>query len=222
MLDFCTYLWFYSSYILNSLLHLPSFYHIALTMNEKNHSTSISKRMDLRPLKIVIVGAGIGGLFASIALRCAGHECVIYESLHFAIETGAAIHLPSNVNGLLRRYGMIPEAHGAVQCEWISERLVNGDMVFENDLRPLSHAFAYPWQLIHRIDLHNALKSIAMSEDGQGKKVEIFLQSRVAKVDVNLTSIELEGGEVVRGDLIIGADGVHVNSIECPISTHKC
>lgn len=165
-----------------------------------------------QPLKVTIVGAGIGGLFAAIALRRAGHNCTIYESSRFAIETGAAIHLPSNVNGLLRRYGMIPEDHGAVQCEWVSERLATGEVVFTVDTTPVHKAFAYPWQLIHRIDLHATLKEMATSEEGEGKKVELVLQSRVVDVNVEESSITLQDGKVVKGDLVIGADGVHVSS----------
>lgn len=163
-----------------------------------------------KPLDIVIVGAGLGGLFAATALRKAGHIVNIYESSRFATETGAAIHIPPNVNGLLRRYGMIPGDHGANDCEWVSERRNNGEIVFKNDVRPVSKAFAYPWQLIHRIDLHNSLKVLATREEGDGKPAVIHLTSRVAKVDTENTSITLVDGSEIKGDLVIGADGVHV------------
>jgi salicylate hydroxylase len=166
-----------------------------------------------KPLKIVIVGAGIGGLFAAIALRNAGHHVEIYESSRFAVETGAAIHLPPNVNGLLRRYGMIPEDHGAVTCEWITDGEANGELGFSKDLRGLGHAFAYPWQLCHRIDLHNALKEIATRKMGKGEPVVIHLQSKVVGVDVERASLTLQTGENVEGDLILGADGVHVSAL---------
>lgn len=165
-----------------------------------------------QPLKVVVVGAGIGGLFAAIALRAAGHHVEIYESSRFAVETGAAIHIPPNVNGLLRRYGLIPEDYGAVNCEYISEEFPNGDLKFRRDVRGLGHAFAYPWQLIHRIELHNALKNIARDAKREGKPVLIHLQSKVTSVDVEKTSITLQDGKVVYGDLVLGADGVHVSS----------
>jgi salicylate hydroxylase len=175
-------------------------------------STDASSRTP-QPLKVVVVGAGIGGLFAAIALRAAGHHVEIYESSRFAMETGAAIHIPPNVNGLLRRYGLIPEDHRAVTCEWVSEEMPNGDVKFRRNLEGLKHAFAYPWQLIHRIDLHNALKNIAKDEKGDGKPVVIHLQSRVTSVDIEKTSITLQDGQVVTGDLILGADGVHASLI---------
>lgn len=200
------------------LLSLPVTQHTKMNGHPttNGHSPSPSS---LQPLKVVIVGAGIGGLFAGISLRAAGHHVEIYESSRFATETGAAIHIPPNVNGLLRRVGLIPENHGAVDCEFVSEGLPNGDTKFRRDLRGLRHAFAYPWQLIHRIDMHNAMKLIATGE-GKGKPVVIHLQSRIKEVDVEKSTITLNDGSVVSGDLILGADGVHVSSPESSKSTN--
>ncbi|KAG4441453.1 hypothetical protein IFR05_003059 [Cadophora sp. M221] len=162
-----------------------------------------------RPLKVLVAGGGIGGLAAAIFLRQAGHTVEIFESSRFASETGAAIHIPSNVNGLLRRMGMIPEDHGANQCEWVSEYRPNGEQVFLRDVRMLSKVFPYPWQLIHRVDLHSALKDIATAPKGKGTPAVLHLRSRVAKVDVESTTLTLDDGTSHTGDLIIGADGVH-------------
>ena len=72
------------------------------------------------PLKILIVGAGIGGLTAAIALRNQGHDVQIFEQSHLATETGAAIHLAPNANGLLRRLGIFAEEFGANPMERVS------------------------------------------------------------------------------------------------------
>jgi 2-polyprenyl-6-methoxyphenol hydroxylase-like FAD-dependent oxidoreductase len=71
----------------------------------------------IRPLKVLIVGAGIGGLTAAIALRNQGHDIQIFEQSHLATETGAAIHLAPNANGLLRRLGIFAEEFGANPME---------------------------------------------------------------------------------------------------------
>ncbi|TGO62075.1 hypothetical protein BCON_0022g00130 [Botryotinia convoluta] len=158
-----------------------------------------------KPLKLLVAGGGIGGLSAAIFLRQAGH---IVES-RLASETGAAIHIPSNVNGLLRRFGMIPENHGANQTEWVSEYRPDGELVFSRDVRGLSKVYPYPWQLIHRVDLHNALKDIATSKKGKGIPAVLHTRSRVASVDIETPSLTLDDGSTHTGDFIIAADGIH-------------
>ncbi|KAF7890877.1 uncharacterized protein EAF01_010686 [Botrytis porri] len=147
-----------------------------------------------KPLKVLIACGGIGGLSAAIFLRQAGHIVEIFEQSRLASETGAAIHIPSNLNGLLRRFGMIPEDHSANQTE---------------DVRGLSKAYPYPWQLIYRVDIHDTLKDIATSKNGIGIPGILHTRSRVASVDVESPSLTLDDGSKHTGDFIIAADGIH-------------
>jgi 2-polyprenyl-6-methoxyphenol hydroxylase-like FAD-dependent oxidoreductase len=104
---------------------------------------------------------------------------------------------------------LIPENYGANQTEWVTERRSNGELVFSKDVRGLVHVFPYPWQLIHRVDLHNALKDIATSPVGKGPPATLHLRSRVESVDVEKASLTLESGSTHTGDFIIAADGIH-------------
>lgn len=93
--------------------------------------------------------------------------------------------------------------------------------------------------MVHRVDLHNALRSQA--EKGfEGRCVSIHLNSKIESVvsdprvsyisvgfdtlpgqDAEAGEVHLQDGRTVRGDLIIGADGLHV-SISQPGLSVSC
>lgn len=68
--------------------------------------------LDLTPLKrlrVIVVGAGIAGLTASLALRQIGHDVVVFEQSLEVIEAGAGIQMAPNNMRILQRLGLLPE-----------------------------------------------------------------------------------------------------------------
>jgi 2-polyprenyl-6-methoxyphenol hydroxylase-like FAD-dependent oxidoreductase len=51
---------------------------------------------------------------------------------------------------------------------------------------------------------------LALSPLGAGSPVQLFLKTKVIDMDVSKATLTLEDGRVFRGDLVLGADGVHV------------
>lgn len=172
--------------------------------------TNSSTNEAAQPLRILIVGAGIGGLTAALALRQQGHDVQVFESSKLAQETGAAIHLASNANGLLRRMGLDAAVIGGVECVGIVEYIPQtGSLKYEMDTSKVSKMWQHPWHLVHRAHLHTALKEMATGLKGKGQPAKLHVASRVQSVDAERGTLTLEDGTSIAGDLLIGADGVH-------------
>lgn len=162
------------------------------------------------PLHILIAGAGIGGLTASLALRRHGHHITVFEQSRLANEIGAAINIAPNCNRILRRLGVFLEDHGAVDCKGFAfwDSTPKEIMYMDRSQDPLT--CGYPYHMMHRAHLHKALKERALKVG-----VQLKTASRVVSVrqDEEGATVMLEGGQEVAGDVVIGADGVHVSAV---------
>ncbi|RMJ27116.1 FAD binding domain-containing protein [Aspergillus sp. HF37] len=171
------------------------------------NTADIHSAGETRPLKILVVGAGIGGLTAAIALRRQGHD--IFEQSHLATESGAAIHLAPNSNGLLRRLGIFAEKFGANPMQRFAEYTATGELCRAMDVSESNKKWQHPWLLAHRIGLHNNLKKVATTPTETHAPIPLRTASRVASVDGENAIVTLVDGTQARGDVVLGADGVH-------------
>ncbi|KAF4341191.1 salicylate 1-monooxygenase [Fusarium beomiforme] len=159
-------------------------------------------------LKVLIVGAGIGGLTAATGLRDEGHKVTVFERSALAQETGAAMHIAPNCHGLLQRFNIFPEKLGANKTNGVVEFDHKGNVRMSKDLRQDNSKWPYAWVLCHRAHLHEALKEAATSQTRQGEPVVLATASPVVAVDVTSTTVTLADGSFFSGDVILGADGV--------------
>lgn len=63
-----------------------------------------------QPLNVAVIGAGLGGLSAAVALRRQGHHVTVYERHDFAGEVGAAIGITPNGTRILEELGVDVQA----------------------------------------------------------------------------------------------------------------
>ncbi|KAJ7827687.1 FAD/NAD(P)-binding domain-containing protein [Mycena olivaceomarginata] len=159
------------------------------------------------PLNISIVGAGIGGLTAAIALRRNGHNVQIFEAAEIKTEIGAAVAAQTNSLKVLDRLGVSRENLKGVPWQ--------GSVVFPSDgsEEGTTSSWLIPGMkenglLCHRSDLYEELKRLATGE-GEGPPAKLCLGTRVVSSDPEEGTVTLDGGEIVHGDCILGADGIH-------------
>ncbi|KAJ7501491.1 FAD/NAD(P)-binding domain-containing protein [Mycena galericulata] len=153
-------------------------------------------------LNVSIVGAGIAGLAAAIALRRAGHRVQIFDSAHDISEIGAAIVVPRNGARVLEHFGYDKQNLNGVNSE--------GQIIFDaisGEQRNSSTAKGTPTIMCHRSDLHSELKRLALGP-GDGLPAVLHLSTKVVDCDTDAGLLELVDGRRIQSDLVLGADGI--------------
>ena len=163
--------------------------------------------MPFYQLQVGIIGAGIAGLSAAVALSHAGHVVSVYEKSRFRSETGAAIVIGPNGTRILSRWGFDFEQAGAL--DYSQMRRLRGDTLeldSEEFFEGVKERYGDRWLLFHRADLHGGLKALV---EARQPRPEIHLGVEVSDVDVEEGIIRLAGGDHVKKDLVVIADGAH-------------
>ena len=161
--------------------------------------------MALNGKKVLVVGAGVAGLCAALAMRRRGAEVMLLEQAEAVTEVGAGLQLSPNGVAVLRALGLEPAlARNAVRARAVVLRDYRrpGD-VLRLDLQ--THAPDQAFYFTHRADLIDLLGD-AVREAG----VQVRLLQNVAEVLPGPTpAVRLVNGNEKTADLVIGADGLH-------------
>ena len=159
--------------------------------------------MGSRP-DVIVVGGGIGGLFAANALIAQGLHVSVYEQAPALGEVGAGVFLTPNSVRQLQRVGLGPSV-----AKW-GAKVGPDSRYFRHDgtpIAPVQVTDSSGWNAtfgMHRADLveilanalptqvvHTGHRCTGFEQDGEGARVSFA------------------NGAVVEGDLVIAADGIH-------------
>ena len=151
----------------------------------------------------LIVGAGIGGLAAGIALRQAGWSVRLFERTAKAGALGFGLGVAPNAIAALRRLGVadvvLARGFGATRGEL---RRMDGKVLKRAEL-PAAEVLGGPMVVALRPALHGALlEAVGLDAITFGSRVTGFT------ADGDRVAVRTASGDTAEGDLLIGADGV--------------
>jgi 2-polyprenyl-6-methoxyphenol hydroxylase-like FAD-dependent oxidoreductase len=151
--------------------------------------------------RILIVGGGIGGLSAALALVREGFEPRVFEQAPALLEVGAAIAVWPNAMRVLRRLGVgdaVTQRGGLLKhARWLDR----SGKVYKHLPFPDEDV---PGVALHRADLQGALLRALPSDSVHlGKTFERFTEER------GEVRARFAGGEEVACDVLVAADGLH-------------
>ena len=158
---------------------------------------------------ILIIGAGIGGLTAGLALQRAGFKVEIYEVAPDLGEVGAGITITPNPTHALESLGLgerlealadLPDG-GMVRHYRTGEALIRR----ERDDASLRTYGANYYQM-HRADLHTILVDAVLANDPDCIHLDHCFTT-LSQTETNVT-IHFEHGAEASGEVLIGCDGL--------------
>ncbi len=149
--------------------------------------------------KVLIIGAGIGGLTAAIALRHAGFGVEVFERAAELKEVGAGIALSANAIRVLKHLGLMQQvvSRGTVIAAAVS---------YTSKGRTLSNLPTnladVPTVCLHRAELQQTLFSALPSAC-------VHLGEQFVRLEAtnNGVTAHFSTGRTASGDVLIGADG---------------
>lgn len=157
-------------------------------------------------MKVIVIGGGIGGLTAAIALQRRNIEVEVFERSPELREVGAGISLWPNAMKALRKLGLgaalDPLSHANSESFL---RTSTGAILSRTPAGAWEQRFGSGMVVFHRADLLNALaQAVGPSALHLNHACEGFNSDPDGGVTARFTN-----GSTVRGDALIGADGLH-------------
>jgi 2-polyprenyl-6-methoxyphenol hydroxylase-like FAD-dependent oxidoreductase len=157
---------------------------------------------------ILLVGGGIGGMAAALALSQAGYEVDLMEQAPELGEIGAGIQLGPNAFAAMDALGCGPRARARAvyNTELLMMDALDESVVGRMETGDAFRArFNNPYAVIHRADIHLSIYEEAQTHDN----IRVHTDCRISNVDISDKGAKVtdQKGRVFEGIAIIGCDG---------------
>jgi 2-polyprenyl-6-methoxyphenol hydroxylase-like FAD-dependent oxidoreductase len=163
----------------------------------------------MKQRRILIAGAGIGGLSAASCLMQAGHRVEVYEQAPALGEIGAGIQISANAMHVLRHLGLEQAITrvGVRPGAYVFRLHDSGEVIQRFELSD-EHLRMHgaPYTQLHRADLHDVLAARARALDPGIVRLDHTVTGFAERDDG--VELNFSNGATARGDLLIGADGL--------------
>lgn len=156
-------------------------------------------------MKVIIAGAGIGGLTVGLCCLQYGMDVEIYEKAPALTEIGAGIQISPNAMRVFQRLNLDEAviAKGFLPDKLETRMGQSGHRLFSIN----AQSWRAPYVHIHRADLIEILaerfRRLSPDSLNTGSAVTGFEQ------EADQVRVTLENGDIINGDYLIGADGIH-------------
>ncbi|WP_350305817.1 FAD-dependent monooxygenase [Photorhabdus viridis] len=158
-----------------------------------------------KPLKVIIIGAGIGGLTTAVALQHIGCTVEIYEQAPELRTSGSGLSVMSNASVALGALGInLNLEHFGAPVETFEIRTASDRLLRRLPVTEVSAENGAASVCISRKALQQALLQ-------QLPDIEVKVSARAVEINQSATgiSVKFTDGREAQGDILIGADGIY-------------
>jgi len=158
--------------------------------------------------RIVIVGAGIGGLALALALLRRNIKVTVYERAPKLGEVGAGVMLTPNATRVLDHLGVLAEVESNATRPGKTQvrHFLTGKALSTTDLGDaFTQRYGHPYYDVHRVHIHDALQNAVSRIDSHCIRVKHELVG-IEEYEDNVIG-KFTNGESIKCRVLIGCDG---------------
>lgn len=153
-------------------------------------------------MKVIIIGAGLGGLTAAYALAKSGHDVQVLERSSKLNPTGGGISIRPSASKVIQSWGLQQTLEQiSDRSPYVSYRELNTGEVRTTVVDDPQHA---DWGTTRRA----MVKFLSKYATDAGARVRFGAAVTRVSDDATRASVTLEGGEELSADLVVAADGI--------------